>query len=342
MKPQLSFVQKLHLLYLVTTSLCYWLPYIATAQIVPRPPCWQHHVSVVFPFPRLQSNLPLETGMPYDVMLAYVFYDSLARRIKEPAVAALYDNLTYSDTLRYAMKYCYKMMDYNPVLFEQFRRYNDSRRRSALDRSEVFYKLYKKVEKTSPSPFVETLLCQSSIIAHIRVTDTISLVDESNTTPFVIPTVAATILDTIKGRILPPCLNFYPTEKPHDNVPLPFVNSNACLQFSYMLDWQRIPFGSNIVYSGETMVDANGVPWVQKDKEYIVFLNFGAACSDSLYTYHDLGIFGIRSSSNNIYRIVDGKVLDSDNDFGLGTTPTVETFKNTLRQKIYAITHFGE
>lgn len=342
MKPQLSFAQRLCLVCLAITGLCSILSLNATAQVVPRPPCWQHHASIVFPFPRLQSHLPLETGMPYDVMLAYVFYDSLARRIKEPSVAALYDNLSYSDTLRYAMKYCYKMVDYNPVLFERFRRYNDTHRRYALDRSEVFYKLYKKVEKTSPNPFMETLICQSSIIAHILVTDTVSLIDTSNSTHFVTPAVTAIVLDTLKGRVLPPCINFYPAEKRQENTPLPLMTSNSCLQFSYMLDWQRIPFGSNIVYSGETMMDENGVPWVQKDKEYIVFLNFGAACSDSLYTYHDLGIFGIRSSSNNIYRIANGKVLDPENDFGLGTTPTVADFKNALRQKIHSITHFGE
>jgi hypothetical protein len=90
------------------------------------------------------------------------------------------------------------------------------------------------------------------------------------------------------------------------------------------------------------MTDSSGIPWVRKNSEYIVFLSFAQACSDSLHTYHILSTFGERSSSNNIYPIIDGRVQDPDNDFGLGTTPTVVEFKTALRQKISTITHFGE
>lgn len=344
MKTQLSFAQNFALFCVTAISLSYSLPHNAVAQrILPTAstPCWKQYACAVFPFPRLQSPLPpLEKDMPYDVMMSYIFYENLARKIKYPAVAAQYNRLAYSDTLRYAMKYCYTMVDYNPVLFEQFQEYNDGQTRYASYKSRIFSLLCENILAISPYPFVETLLCQSSIIVHIRVADTVTLINRRQSTPYAMATVTATVLDTIKGRVLPPCNNLYPIETRWADNPPDY--SSACLQFSYPLDWQRIAFRSKTVHTEDTMVDKNGVPWVQKDKEYIVFLSFGKLCSDSSSTYHDIVPSSIRSSSNNIYRIVDGNVLDPDNDFGLGTTPTVETFKNALRQKIYAITHFGE
>lgn len=58
--------------------------------------------------------------MPYDVIMSYVFYENLARNIRQPNIATQYSYLPYKDTLRYAIKYCYTMVDYNPILFEQF------------------------------------------------------------------------------------------------------------------------------------------------------------------------------------------------------------------------------
>lgn len=306
---------------------------VLSAQTISQPPCWQHHTSPVFSFERLVSPLPLSTDMPLEIMVGYILYDSLARSLSTVGVTDIYNNLTYNDTLQYAMKYCYTIMDYNPILFEQFRRYNNPLRRSAPMRSAVFEKLIEKIKATSTSPFIETLLCQSSIIAHIMVTDTFRTRDAALTNHIV----TSTILDTIKGRILPQCLNFYP----HPNV-IATETHSSCLQFVYPLEWQRLPFNSKVVASASTMVDSASVPWVRKDTEYIVFLTFAQACSDSLHTYHILSTFGERSSSNNIYPIIDGKVQDLDNDFGLGTSPTVVEFKNALRQKISTITHFGK
>lgn len=317
--------------YVYTSILLLIFTPMLDAQTMQQPHYWQHHTSPVFSFERIGSPLPLRTDMPLEVMVGYIFYDSLARSLSTVGVDETYKNFTYSDTLRYAMKYCYTMMDYNPVLFEQFRRYNNPLRRSASMRSTVFEKLTEKIKTVSPEPFVETLLCQSSIIAHISVIDTFRTTDGALTNHIV----TSTILDTIKGKVLPQCLNFYP--KPNIT-----ATPSSCLQFVYPLEWQRLPFHSNVIASGSTMVDSAGIPWVRKNTEYIVFLTFAQACSDSAHTYHILNTFGERSSANNIYPIIDGKVQDPNNDFGLGITPSVATLKNMLRQKISTITHFGE
>jgi hypothetical protein len=218
--------------YLYTSIILLIFTPLLSAQTVLQPPCWQHHTSPVFSFERLPSPVSLTTDMPLDVMIGYIFYDSLARSLPTVGINEIYNNLTYSDTLRYAMKYSYTMMDYNPVLFERFRRYNNPLRRSAPTRSMVFEKLIEKIKTTSPSPFIETLLCQSSIIAHIVVADTFRTRDGTLTNHIV----TSTILDTIKGKVLPQCLNFTLTQMQQQQKVLLSVyslcmpsNGNACL-----------------------------------------------------------------------------------------------------------------
>jgi hypothetical protein len=317
------------------------------AQVIPTPPCWSHHSTLVFPLQHATSSLPLNTGMPLDVMVGYIAYDSLARSLSAPGINNIYNNLIYSDTLRYAMKYCYKMLDYNPLLFEQFRRYNDSQRRYASARTNVFQQLLNKIVEVSPAPFVETLLCQSSIIAHINVVDTFRVVDGSGggSSILTIHTVTATVTDTIKGQVFPHCINFLPlniNKEDHSDTFQSNILPANCLQFTYALEWPRIPFNNKVITTEQRMVDPAGSPWVKTGKEYIVFLNFSQACSDENYSYHILSAFGTRSSANNIYPISNGRVEDPNNDFGLGTAPTVSDFKSALQQKIHQITHFGE
>jgi len=84
-----------------------------SAQIVTHQPYQRYGGSLEYQI-QLPSNYPpLQTGMPYDIMLGYVYFDSLTRAFTYDSLMSIIPLLNYSDTLKYAMKYLYKLDDYD-------------------------------------------------------------------------------------------------------------------------------------------------------------------------------------------------------------------------------------
>ena len=72
-------------------------------------------------YPIIRSIPPLSTGMPFDVLIGYVYLDSLMRFSRPRQTDSLIKSWnSLNDTLKNAIKYLYKLEDYNPIIFRQY------------------------------------------------------------------------------------------------------------------------------------------------------------------------------------------------------------------------------
>jgi len=276
---------------------------------------------------------PLRTDMPYDVMLGYVYFDSLSRTYGYDSLLSIVRNLTYSDTLKYAMKFLYRLNDYDPITFFQYLYCHPGGYPNLVSPSTLLLELSRQAAKVYPDSFQSVCLCLVDAICHIRISDTSATVD--TTIPFLdkVILVTAEVLDTIKGKVLPSCAyDIYSAKRNNEQKNLLEPN---CLQFEYRLSWENDINSTSFIFNKATLYDTSGKSWLQKDKEYIVFLAFTNMGRDTTSNY---AIFypGLQHSTYiGLYPIQDGKVLDENNDFGFGTGLTVSEFKIRLRQRIH-------
>ncbi len=84
---------------------------------------WYDSTTAMFQhqFPIIRSIPPLNTSMPLDVLISYIYLDSLLR---SPLASTLEQRLeswtTLNDTLTYAAKCMCTLIDYNPIIFNQY------------------------------------------------------------------------------------------------------------------------------------------------------------------------------------------------------------------------------
>jgi hypothetical protein len=91
---------------------------------------WYDSSNAVFQvrYPIIRSIPPLSSNMPFDVLLSYIYADSLARFGSDSISYAMQMKCrewklagSLNDTLRNMIRGIYLMTDYDPALFEQFR-----------------------------------------------------------------------------------------------------------------------------------------------------------------------------------------------------------------------------
>jgi hypothetical protein len=305
------------------------------------PPCDPDLKSQTFSVDTIQSIPPYSLNMPYDVLLAYIALDSVCNHAPKNAYQEFIRNQTYNDTLRYIMRYYFKAMDYDPILFKQYLYQADV---DSINPSHVRSDVTKMISYNSPTPFTHRIILNAYYIAHVSITDTIRLVDTSAMSSKNGIIVTTDVLDLIKGQRLPNCTDYnYPykydvldkSDNPH---PASFEElPDSCLQFYYCLEWYRGVSGDRIDAGALTAVDSNGDPWIKKDKEYIVFLKLIYNCTYNGKYY--LSTFPLTSASETLtmYPIENGMVQDPGNEFGLGASVPVATFKNELNNLINEI-----
>ncbi len=72
-------------------------------------------------YPIIRSIPPISTDMPYNILMGYIYADSLMRCTTPNQTDSLIKSWTsLNDTLKYAIKYLYELEDYNPVIFRQY------------------------------------------------------------------------------------------------------------------------------------------------------------------------------------------------------------------------------
>ena len=347
----------------------------ATAQSIP---CRPEVEGLHFTTPAHQYTPMLFPDMPNDIMISYIILDGLLKHIngiEEIAWSFIerFENNEISpdnDTLNYALKYMYKLSDYDPLLFWDYLMKGESGGRKLHP---YFYfdqlkfglhtdiALYKesKSERVSNGEQKRRIFC-SPYILHIYVNETSLFVKTHPTDTFLkeITIVYANVLDTIKGKVLPDINTGFIARKSllTDNIMNPIEPENIIqsigyrntnLIFDYYNNWYLYGGDDHAYTIGEdgtvygSLIDKDGNPWIKPGREYIVLLAPNGECSTGGLRYYALWPVG-GSHSHGMYPIEDGNVLDGGNVWGWGKSVPIDIFKQNLNELINEIKNYGE
>lgn len=323
-------------------------PFISVSQ---SPPCFIDYYGLTFNYSHLKQSPSLSSDMPYDVIFGYIALDSIRQNLSESEVSTFLNRQTYNDTLRYLMKYLYKIVDYNPILFALTTSHWYDH--GAVLLNTVIGNIHNSVYVLSPYPYLDKLLLKSAAIVHVRAEDTLRMNDSNSQYPTV-SIVTCSVRDTIKGKVLPKAKYIYP-ENSRNSLKSSVSFPDNYMQFSYRHEWGRVSqkdgisndIGATIVDDeGKViyplrMMDSLGGGWVKKDKEYIVFLDFHLICKDEDKAYFSFFPFLMYSAVCNVYPIEDGFVIDPENELGFGKSVEVGKFKDLIRRRIVEIMDYG-
>lgn len=84
---------------------------------------WYDSNSAMFQkhYPIIRNLPPLNTGMPYDILLSYIYLDSLLKNTNKHQTDSVIKSWTsMNGNLANTLKYLYKIVDYNPIIFRQY------------------------------------------------------------------------------------------------------------------------------------------------------------------------------------------------------------------------------
>ena len=287
-------------------------------------------------YPMLQNLPPLSTGMPFDVMIGYIYADSLFKFGNEDScfmTSMRLQNCWINDTLKAFAKFIYEMQDYNPIIFQQ---YLDESKNADLFPTGVCNELFPYLGSCLQTRFqggdrkIIDNIFNASYILKVR----INAILDSGTTymskhTHMIYKASARVLDTLKGQVFTPCsqppqsLNKKPNNQPLDNDNYPDI----CFEFSH---WYFANDGDadikDSVITGKK--EFNLIP----GQEYIVFLDISSRIIDFQNDYYDL-----YTEFPFAISIVNGQIRDYDHIWGTSTWLDYPLWKvkfNQLKQRI--------
>lgn len=291
------------------------------------------------------SEPPIYSGQPTSVTTAYLWIDEAMRYYPEPTIEHFLKMLSWDDTAKTIASNFYQMQDDNPLSFYIW---SGDRIHPNPYKGEpgLAQEVFKNLASTDVGDKGRTSwLLSADIIADVMVTDTVCTTDPTALSAKDAVLVNATILDPIKGKQIPECPDYYkvgkkaklPLNTPTLAIPVRAIaaDTGTCIQFEYSPEWHRSPDEDVLA---NTLKDSTGW-WVKPSHEYIVFLYFAGIGADSSHAYFSTWpCNGISGTSGGLYRVVDGNVVDPNDDFGFGgTNLTVANWKSQLRAKINAI-----
>jgi len=316
----------------------------------------------LMPYPH---QLPiLHPSMPYEIMLGYIYIDSIFRAYGsfsiEDSIKAIGID---SDTMAYLMKYMYRVADYAPLLYAQYlgmsTKSKPFRRASGLIfESAVLDRIHSTnhLARLDREKYLNQLLIGAVYIYHIRVVDTTNIPRSSTIWDNASKIVYSTILDKIKGQKTP--AEEYigvPIVLNVNNVPITNTSTTAYLNnhqnyfaFEHSESVKRranIPVGTTTWFFNKPLKDSDGNPWVIPNREYIVFARMGAGkeCSNRDLDVQAVTISPVYGNTScGMLPIINGNVIDEENNLGLGEVIPVEEFKKLLRERIDLIKNYGE
>ncbi len=298
-------------------------------------PCDTIMKGLFFAYPRNMYEPVLQSNMPYEIMQGYIVGDSIAKAIMgiEHAESLLASVGSNSDTLAYALKYIYRMADYDPIRFYSFLNPSICSAKGVPPR--LVYGCFMDRIKTSSFARLRKYV-DVSYILHIKV-NTTDVVDPAGGRACLTKNVAfCTVLDTIKGQKFP-CVNnnLYKLKSDSSNINAPSMLNNFA--FSYCHQWRRI--SGNSMYQG--IYDSNGGEWIKPNHEYIIFALISSARSDQSACYYSIVPSG-GGFSYGMYPVVNGQVIDEDNYLGFGNIVPLQAFKQRMQEQINQIKNYGE
>jgi hypothetical protein len=275
--------------------------------------------------------------MPSLTIKAYKATDSICKEASI-RVSDFMRGQYFNDTLLYLSKYLHWMEDYDPITFCQF---SSIPPENYLRPSIIKGSLVQALKREAPGRAIE-LVVAASYILHVAIKDTIIVYkyDEASNRDAEhgerpnVTIVSATVLDTLKGKVIPTVSS----------------NPNVMKQKNQNIDKFQLE-GNELIFSfSNFLLLHNSIPlnkdqgnaWLQPGREYILFLETAMLCIDDEYFYYTIfprknytGLYGM-------YRIIDGNVYDETEDFDLGKYVPVHQFKEHINSMINKIKYYGE
>jgi hypothetical protein len=314
-----------------------------SARAQPKP----YYGPLLFSMPRDTSVPPIYVGQPPTVTMGYLWLDEAMRNSSEYQIENFFNSLTWSDTMKTFASVYYQADDDNPLSFFMWSGKAMHPNPYKGDPGQVQVAFPSRVAQIAGDTSRTGALLTADIIADVMVGDTICVLEPPAYLEFNMVFVNSTILDEIKGKKVPYCVDegLRAHRKngatiqtsgtiPWATYPVP-ADTGTCLQFEYSPNWSLIPGDDE---GRAPMIDSLGGWWIKPGKEYIVFLNFMGVGSDSARTYFTLRP-GASIGSGGMYPVVDGIVQDPGDDYGIGASTglTVAVWKSRLRARISAI-----
>jgi hypothetical protein len=283
-------------------------------------------------YPKLQVIPPLSMGMDYETLLSYIYLDSLMRSTNRDLLYMNYldrwmNSGTKNDTIVQAVKYLYKLVDYDPVRFVQYET-NLGKPPYTVNlksiRGWIGEILSNIVGQIGPNSILNELLRADYIFkVHINSIDSLpqrryppnqGIYPEKFTYK-----VNATVIDTLKGKVFSNCNSGEMIPK-HDN----FQSTTSEVCFTYGTG----PY-ENDVYPFKldpSLKNSSGNLKLQPGQDLIVILNYGSYLWDNNYDYFDLSII-------TAYPIIDGQLKDISHIWSISSSLSYEDWKTIFLQK---------
>ena len=301
---------------------------------------------------RYYPNKPvLFTNMPMDQLIGYIIMDSIISygHREYPSAKAQDDfieSLTCSgDTLNYAMKYLYRLADYNPFLYYNFL---TSSQKGKTQPMSVLPHLLKHIGSKCGNP--KQYVIKAEYILHLQTNEVEPFTYLSAPGDYThLDYVYCQVIDNIKGQVLP---DF--------STAIEVIREDTTKIFGNLSTSLVLPPNTNFLFYYNTGWSVtNGTKTsqikVEENKEYIVFAFITRACINENvisvipfrteitgdYQYYDIRPTAI-GASGGVFPVVNGIVIDKHNDFGWGTEVPISTFKQNLQTLIDSIKNYDE
>lgn len=309
------------------------LLHLLVANAFSAPPCGQTYVGNYYEINKLQSNQfpPYSLSMPFDVLIGYIGMDTITHYGDYFATKNFINRQTFAnDSMKRIIKHYYATRNFDPIKYFITSNYNDT------THSASFAWLNRDLDNQILTLDNDSLgyfpILTSDYILHIKVSDTIPLVvTNSSGAGKLIYNVYFDVLDTLKGKVFPDCSSnsvvFDKKEKTGK------IQTSNCLNFTYSPYWKRIEIGSQ----EKSLYQDNGKPWIEIDKEYIVFLSIIRICNSQDKYYYILRPVSPESAVFRMFPINNGNIYNPKNEFGIQNNSTVNSFKQNLINRINSI-----
>lgn len=285
--------------------------------------------------PIIRSLPPVNSGMPENVLRAYIYLDSLMRFDKDHNTEMGIGS-SVTDNLKGLLKRFYEVVDYDPLTFAQYRTEVSLKRgvKYATNLQGLYNKAREVVKRNSvvdnAMKSIHSALYPDYVI-RIKVVAIDSMLDAqsmSNEETYRYR-VTAKVIETLKGQMLPVC-----TE---ESLP----EASPCIRFQY---GPRNYFNPNDYQSegvklytkrDPEFMTADGYFTMREGQEAVVFLSYYQTMFDASADYLDLNLE--MQASFNALPIIDGAVRDINRIWSSSETIPYDHWKmlfNAARQKI--------
>lgn len=323
---------------------------VATAQVE----VWRSQDSCDWFFSRPSLRIPnLSSDMSLETMISWIVVDSLCRIASDEILWERLQTVPIN-SFRVGLKYLYKLMDFDPLLFiqYQFDCMNAGLHLKNTPNSLLFAWVRAYQQRFGNVNDVVKLMLASSYILHVQVVGKSSRMttDYSRIPPILADVYCADlfVIDNMKGkRLYPRCE--YLSEPP---TTVKEKSGNRTTDNCKSIYWGRPHHESDANIEDSLFYQKYGPDFMSVGSEYIVFIGLHPRNSNRRPVNgwkSDAIVFNFTSSSGNspleamntkfgstplVFPVVGGLVIDADNFFGYGTTVPVMAFKQKLNDLI--------